>query len=292
MLFLSPGRDKFYMKCGILVFLWLNNSPDSQIRKQNPTMTGRSFFSNIPPVTKNLIIINFIVWLFMMVAPEQLGARIDRLFALHYWSATHFNPAQLFTYMFMHSTVNFGHLLFNMFSLWMFGTAIERALGSWRFLFYYVSCGLGAAIVQELAWMWTWVDSAARSLAPLNPHLSVGEITELLNHPAAYGMASQVAAIKNSMITVGASGAIYGVLLAFGMLWPNRPLFLFFVPIPIKAKWMVLGFGVLEVLLGLSDARGLGDGIAHFAHLGGMIFGFIMIYYWRKKGLGNGSGFY
>lgn len=228
----------------------------------------------------------------MMVAPDRLGYRIDALFALHYWDASMFNPMQLFTYMFMHSTANFGHLLFNMFSLWMFGTAIERALGGWRFLFYYVSCGLGAAIIQEFAWMWTWADTAARGLAPLNPGFSVGQIKEMLTNPAAFGMATEVNAIKNGLITVGASGAIYGVLLAFGMLWPNQPLFLFFLPIPIKAKWMVIGFGVLEILLGLSDARGLSDGIAHFAHLGGMIFGFIMIYYWKKKGLGNGSGLY
>lgn len=255
-------------------------------------MTRGSFFNNIPPITKNLIIINIIVWLLMMVVPEGLGGKINNLFALHYWDAPLFNPMQLFTYMFMHSTSNFGHLLFNMFSLWMFGTSIERALGGGRFLFYYISCGIGAALVQELAWMWTWADSVARALAPLNPNFSVGQLKEMLNNPVAAGAVSQVNVLKNSFITVGASGAIYGVLLAFGMLWPNQPLFLFFIPVPIKAKWMVLGFGVLEILLGLSDARGLSDGIAHFAHLGGMIFGFIMIYYWKKKGLGNGSGFY
>ncbi len=255
-------------------------------------MTRGSFFNSIPPVTKNLIIINLIVWVVMMIAPASTTGVIERLFALHYWDASQFNPAQLLTYMFMHSTTNFGHLLFNMFSLWMFGTAIERALGGWRFLFYYISCGIGAALVQELAWMWTWADSFARFLAPQNPHLTVSQISDMLAHPAAYGVTADVNAMKNGLITVGASGAIYGVLLAFGMLWPNRPLFLFFLPIPIKAKWMVLGFGVLEVLLGLGDARGLSDGIAHFAHLGGMIFGFIMIYYWKKKGLGNGSGFY
>lgn len=227
----------------------------------------------------------------MMVAPEHLCEKIDNLFALHYWDASKFNPMQLFTYMFMHSTANFGHLIFNMFSLWMFGTAIERALGGGRFLFYYVSCGIGAALVQELAWAWTWADSAARILAPSNPHLSVSQLSELLNNPPA-GLVNEVDVLKNSLITIGASGAIYGVLLAFGMLWPNQPLFLFFIPVPIKAKWMVLGFGVIEILMGLSDARGLSDGIAHFAHLGGMIFGFIMIYYWKKKGLGNGSGFY
>lgn len=245
-----------------------------------------SQFNNImrslPVVTKNLIIINFIIWLAMMVAGRHDDSLIMRYGALHYVEASDFNPLQLFTYMFMHSTVSFTHLLFNMFTLFMFGVVLERLLGPKRFLFYYLSCGVGAAIIQELVWMATLPDMIEKLLATAN-HTSVDAIGQwLARNPEV--MRDNF----NYFSTVGASGAIYGVLLAFGMIFPNRPMYLMFIPVPVKAKWMITGFVVLELLIGLSGAR---DGVAHFAHLGGMIFGFFMILYWKKKGIIHG-GYY
>lgn len=243
--------------------------------------TRGSFFGMMPPVTKNLIIINLIVWLAMFVLPNRVG-----IFELHYFSASDFNPVQLLSYMFMHDTSNFIHIFFNMFSLWMFGMTLERTLGSARFLFYYISCGVGAALVQELVWMFTLENSLINYIASQNG-VDFSQAKEMIDSTL-YGQVI-INTWFNNQIVIGASGAIYGVLLAFGMLFPNAPLYLFFIPVPIKAKWMVLGMGAIEVLIGLSEAAGRGDGIAHFAHLGGMIFGFLIILYWKKKGLFNGG---
>ena len=252
---------------------------------------GRNIFSAIPPVTKNLIIINFIIWLAMMIVPSRTGFDITKLWALHYFEASDFNPVQLLTYMFMHSTRDFAHILFNMFTLFMFGITLERVIGSQRFLFYYLSCGIGAALIQELVWSFTWQDAAVKTLANLY-HVDFPEmrdvIQQVLSGKPIGNVRENLMAFQNMYVTVGASGAIYGVLLAFGMLFPNRPLYLMFVPVPIKAKWMVIGYGAIELLIGLSQAN---DGVAHFAHLGGMIFGFIMIYYWKKKGIVHGDSF-
>jgi len=158
-------------------------------------------------------------------------------------------------------------------------------LGSKRFLFFYISCGIGAALVQELVWFFTWPGIFAKALAPLNG-VSVAEMSGYLKENMSL---PQVQGLLNQLATIGASGAIYGVLLAFGMLFPNVPLYFMFIPVPIKAKWMVLGYGVIELLIGMSQAN---DGVAHFAHLGGMIFGFIIIYYWKKKGSLGGFGGY
>lgn len=244
-------------------------------------MNQRNLFAAMPPVTKNLIIINVAIWLLMMFIPS-LSEKLTHYCALHFWGASDFNAAQLFTYMFMHDVHSFAHILFNMFTLFMFGITLERVLGSQRFLFYYLSCGIGAALVQEIVWQLTWVDILA---GWINSSYGSGivEARDVILQANALG---QPIPILNSLLTVGASGAIYGVLLAFGMIFPNRPLYLMFVPIPIKAKWMVIGYGVLELLIGLSAAN---DGVAHFAHLGGMLFGFFMIWYWKKKGIVHGD---
>lgn len=242
--------------------------------------SGNSMFSNIPPVTKNLIIINFIVWLAMMVSP-RLADIFTTYGALHYFSASDFNPAQLLTYMFMHSTRDFAHILFNMFTLFMFGITLERVLGSPRYLFYYISCGVGAALVQELVWAFTWEDIFVKPLANIN-NVDFATMRQAIDAAVATG---QDLPFLNQLLTVGASGAIYGVLLAFGMIFPNMPLYIMFIPVPIKAKWMVIGYGVIELLIGLSNAT---DGVAHFAHLGGMIFGFIMILIWKRQGVIHG----
>ncbi len=244
-------------------------------------MNQRNFFSVLPPVTKNLIIINFAIWLLMMIIPS-LGEKLTHYCALHFWGASDFNPAQLFTYMFMHDVRGFAHILFNMFTLFMFGITLERVIGSGRFLFYYLSCGIGAALVQEVVWQLTWVDILAGWINS-SYGSGIAEARDLILQAHAMG---QPIPVLNSLLTVGASGAIYGVLLAFGMLFPNRELYLMFIPMPIKAKWMVIGYGAIELLIGLSGAS---DGVAHFAHLGGMIFGFFMIWYWKKKGVVHGD---
>lgn len=245
----------------------------------------------IPPVTKNLIIINFIVWLAMFVLPGRLGNSLETWGGLHYFSASDFNPVQLITYMFMHSTGGFAHIFFNMFSLFMFGLTLERVLGSARFLFFYISCGLGAALIQELVWALTWEDTFVRLLAAGN-HIDFPEARAALQSMMATPQGeAQVSHWLNALVTIGASGAVYGILLAFGMLFPNAPIYLFFIPIPIKAKWMMCGMVAIELLIGLSEAAGRPDGVAHFAHLGGMIFGFFMILYWKKKGTIGGGGY-
>lgn len=242
---------------------------------------GRMLFNAIPPVTKNLIIINLIVWGFMMLVPS-MGAKLTDLCGLHYLMASDFNPAQILSYMFMHSTRTFAHILFNMFTLFMFGITLERVMGSGKFLFYYLSCGVGAALVQEAVWALTWEDTFTKLLANVN-HVDFGTMRAAIDQAVSAG---QDLPFLNSLCTIGASGAIYGVLLAFGMLFPNRPLYLMFIPIPIKAKWMVIGYGVLELLIGMSEAN---DGVAHFAHLGGMIFGFLILLYWKRKGVVHGD---
>lgn len=232
------------------------------------SLHGGSFWSRIAPVTKNLIIINIIVWAFMAIAPDRMTNLLTKYCALHYITSPDFNVAQLVTYMFMHDPRGLAHVFFNMFALLMFGSLIESALGSKRYLFYYLTCGIGAALIQEGAWAMT-IDSLMYNMV----HVPYEIIREL--HPE----------VLNILMTIGASGAVYGILLAFGMLFPNRELFLFFIPVPIKAKWMVIGYGVMELMIGMSNAN---DGVAHFAHLGGMLFGLLLILYWRKKGIING----
>lgn len=247
----------------------------------------------MPPVTKNLIIINVIVWVAMMVFPSAQTEKAIEFGGLHYWGGSDFNIAQLFTYMFMHDTRSIAHLFFNMFTLFMFGITLERVLGSARFLFYYLTCGIGAALIQEFTWMLTAHDFAVKLLANLY-HVGLDDMEQAL---AQVDMGFSVGNVADTLqqvynqcfVTIGASGAIYGVLLAFGMLFPNLPLYIMFIPIPIKAKWMVIGYGVIELVLGLSAAS---DGVAHFAHLGGMIFGLLLILYWKHQGIIRKNGIY
>ena len=243
---------------------------------------GNSFFSRIPTITKNLIIINFIVWLATMVLSSRVGFDIEKFGALHYFEASDFNPVQLITYMFMHA--DFTHFFFNMFALFMFGTTIERTLGQTRFLFYYISCGLGAAIIQEITWYFTWESIFTMPLANQNA-ISLEEMSQAITQAQAMGLDLP---FLNQLLTVGASGAVYGILLAFCMIFPNQPIYMMFIPVPIKAKYFVIGYGAIELLYGLSMAN---DGVAHFAHLGGMLFGLLMILYWKRKGIINGNYF-
>lgn len=232
-----------------------------------------SFLTNIPPVTKHLLIINFLLWFAAIVLKRTAGIDLQDWLGLHFWRATDFNAAQFITYMFMHDTSGIAHVFFNMFSLWMFGRIIEQVMGTKRYLFYYISCGLGAALIQQLAWEYDLRDM----IAAVNVGKTVIDAT------------GQVITYNN-FITVGASGAVFGILLAFGVLFPNMPMYIIPFPFPIKAKWMVLGYGVIELFFGVA---GVMAGVAHFAHLGGMIVGFFILWYWKRSGaLGGGHGYY
>lgn len=217
--------------------------------------------NNLPTVTKNLLIINVLCFFGMLVA-KRYGIDVENLLGLHFFLASYFNLSQLISYMFMHA--NFQHIFFNMFAVWMFGRVLEQVWGPKRFLTYYLICGIGAGLIQELVQYLEYAFS-------LSNYDSVN-----------LGIAGGIIPMEeylNMMTTVGASGAVYGILLAFGMLFPNSQMFIFPLPFPIKAKYFVIGYAVLELFLGL----GGGDGVAHFAHLGGMLFGLILIIYWRKK---------
>ncbi len=235
-----------------------------------------------PPVTKNLIIINVLIWLVEFIMPSFASGTLLPRLGLHPWSAEIFNPAQPFTYMFLHDPRNPIHILFNMFSLWMFGRILEQVWGSRRFLFFYLVCGVGAGLVQEGVWALTWRHEYIEGIARLNgltyEHMEQIVNMAIANHDPEFLQA--IAQMKNSMVTVGASGAVFGLLLGFAFVFPNMPMYLFFIPIPIKAKYMVIGYAVLEFFLGISG----GGTIAHFAHLGGLIFGLAIILYWKKKG--------
>jgi membrane associated rhomboid family serine protease len=223
---------------------------------------------NLPPVTKNLIIINALLF-FATFALQRVGIDLTNLLGLHFFLAPQFKLHQLFTYMFMHG--GFEHILFNMFAVWMFGRVLEQVWGSKRFLIFYIVCGVGAGLCQEVA------QYASYLIDGLNRYEMVNTSTGLIS----------MSDYLNLWTTVGASGAIYGILLAFGMTFPNQPIYIYFL-FPIRAKYFVAIYAALELLLGLAQT---GDGVAHFAHLGGMLFGLLLILYWRKK-YGNHGGPY
>lgn len=261
----------FRGKCLTLLF----NSIDEDMR-----------FPSLPPVTKNLLIINVLIWAVTLFVPS-LDSTFSRYAALHYFTSPGFNVAQLLTYMFIHA--NFAHLFFNMFGLAMFGGIIERSMGSARFLFYYISCGIVAALVQMGAYA-VMIHHYAELVTPADYDYIISEGWRLISH--GYNFTDPTAGTLNALVNgpmVGASGAIYGVILAFGMLFPNQPVYLFFIPVPIKAKWLVLGYGVLELTMGLGNTV---DNVAHFAHLGGMIAGVLLILYWKRRGVFNNHWFF
>jgi Uncharacterized membrane protein (homolog of Drosophila rhomboid) len=231
--------------------------------------SGNGFFSSIPPVTKNIIIINFIAWI-ATFAFRRVGIDLVDLLGLHYFQAESFRFYQLISYMFLHSTASFSHIFFNMFAVYMFGRVIEVTWGPKRYLIYYMVTGIGAGLMQELVWFFSLQELIGSGI----PMITDGQTT------------IAVSQYLNLFITIGASGAVFGVLLAFGMLFPNTPLFIIFIPIPIKAKYFVILYGLVELFMGVSNFGG--DNVAHFAHLGGMIFGFILIQYWKIKNKKSG----
>lgn len=224
--------------------------------------------NNMPPVTKNLLIINVLFFAARWAASlPAYGIELDDVLGLHFFLASHFYFYQIFTYMFMHAS--FSHLFFNMFAVWMFGRIMEQTMGSKRFLFYYLTCGLGAGLMQEL------VQYANYWIEGLNAYeqVSLG------------GTIVPMGEFLNRWTTVGASGAVYGILLSFGMTFPNERMFIFPLPVPIKAKYFVVGYAVIELLSAFGRP---GDGVAHFAHLGGMLVGLLLLLYWRNGGGRNG----
>lgn len=223
-----------------------------------------------PPVTLRIIIISMLVWLSQLVLP-RFGYDVTEYFGLHYAFAEGFFPTQLVTYLFLHSESGLSHLFFNMFSVWMFGSTIERYWGSGRYLIYFILTGVSAAIVQQFVWH--------VELSPL-----LGYTDEVISVGNQYGQPQLITVGQwlSLHTTIGASGAVFGLLLAFGMLFPNTPLFLMFIPVPIKAKYFVVLYGLVELFYGIKPSAG--DSVAHFAHLGGMIGGIILILLWRHKG--------
>ena len=228
-----------------------------------------SSFSALPEVIKNLLIINGLLFL-ATISLENYGINLTQIFGLHQFQSSNFMPHQLITHFFMHG--NFSHLFFNMFALWMFGKTLEKIWGAKRFLIYYLITAIGAAILHLIVSQYQIfylsnnvpeiLDLAKQGLYNVGNSDSL-RLTQLVNTP-----------------TVGASGAVFGILLAFGMLFPNTLLYIYFA-FPIKAKYFVIFYGILELYLGLSNNPA--DNVAHFAHLGGMIFGFFLIKFWQQN---------
>ena len=239
-------------------------------------------FSQLPEIIKNLLILNGLLF-FATISLESYGIDLTQLLGLHQFQSDDFMPHQLITHFFMHG--NFTHLFFNMFALWMFGKILENVWGAKRFLTYYLITALGAAALHlgvsqyEIMSLQSQIDPSDLNILLENgkqvlegnqnyTHPLMGKLNLLINTP-----------------TVGASGAVFGILLAFGMLFPNTLLYIYFA-IPIKAKYFVMIYGALELYSGLSNNPA--DNVAHFAHLGGMLFGYILLKYWQK----NNTQFY
>lgn len=270
-------------------------------------------FSYLPPVVKNLLILNGLFFLATIALQQAFGMDITSYLGLRYPGSQAFRPFQFITYMFLHGGVS--HILFNMFALWMFGYMLENIWGSKRFLIYYLITGIGAALVHyaifyfEFGPMITYLDSMINNpstigimefRATIQGQISpyAGDIyikynefmkvsRQLASNPENQAMLESargfVIDYKQYMLNrpnvIGASGAVFGILLAFGMLFPNVRLYIYFL-FPIKAKWFVIFYGLLELYLGFTQSQ---SNVAHFAHLGGMIFGFFLIKYWKHK---------
>jgi membrane associated rhomboid family serine protease len=237
---------------------------------------GRGLFG-IPPIVKNLIFINIIMLLAYWTIDSVFQIDLNRILGLYFPKSEQFKPLQIVTHMFMHGS--FWHLFFNMYALFIFGVVLENVWGPKRFLIYYFVCGFGAVIIHESV-LGIQYYNLTRVISPENLQVVLNEGTAYFNK----GMAFEDPAMRSLEMllntpTVGASGAIFGVLLAFGVLFPNTQLMLLFPPIPLKAKYFVMIYGGIELFLAISQP---GSSIAHAAHLGGMLFGYFLIRYWRK----------
>jgi membrane associated rhomboid family serine protease len=256
-------------------------------------------------VIKNIIIINVIMVLATYVLASQFRIDLTDILGMHFYKSEHFKIWQIITHMFMHSITDPFHILFNMYALWMFGQVLEFDWGGKRFLFYYLVTGIGAVLFNmlvqyfELSHLTSLVNNYAEHpnfnafMVFVNKYLPdrtesanafIRQFSASANDPGSLSdsvlfLREYVVEVMNAPL-VGASGAVFGVLLAFGMLHPNTELMLIFPPIPIKAKWAVIGYGAIELYLGVKQP---GSNIAHFAHLGGMLFGFLLIKYWQTN---------
>lgn len=254
-----------------------------------------SFLDSIPPVVKNLLAINIILWLATLVLPGILSrwginADLTDILGMHYWGSEKFNLTQLVTYIFMHG--GFNHVFFNMFAVYMFGSSLENMWGSQKFLIYYLITGIGAGIVQQIFWTVEYqglVNVMNEAIAANSGSLLVPYEGELMKYFRISGLSTfdaiSIGQMKemfmNLPVTVGASGSVFGLLLAFGWLFPEARLMMLFFPVPIKARIFVLLYGVIELFLGVANFSG--DNVAHFAHLGGMFFGVFVILLWKKN---------
>jgi len=256
----------------------------------------------MPPVVKNLIMIN-VVMLVATWALKNMGIDLNEKLGLFYPGSEHFRPYQFVTHLFMHADI--WHLFFNMFALFMFGKMLEMVWGSKRFLIYFFVTGLGAAVLHSFV-TYLEIQSLQKHVAAFvntpSPELLAAFVKSNLSHPATWvadlvnnwgvtpnnpvyiqqatDLVQRVLVERIDIPTIGASGAVFGVLLAFGYLFPNTELMLLFPPVPIKAKYFVIGYGAIELYLGVTQSN---SNIAHFAHLGGMLFGFILLKYWEKN---------
>jgi membrane associated rhomboid family serine protease len=267
-------------------------------------------FRMLPPVVKNLLILNGLFFLATITLDNAFGIDLIDIFGLRYIAAEKFAPYQFITYMFMHG--GFTHILFNMFALWMFGYTLENLWGAKKFLIYYFVTGIGAALVHYIVFYFQISpvldgiqdflnnpthDSFKMFISSENfkvvsqdirnsANLFIAQYNSLLDSEPHKALQLAVDFISqyridflNAGVVIGASGAVFGILLAFGMTFPNAVIYLYFA-IPVKAKYFVVFYGLLELYLGFSRTS---SNVAHFAHLGGMIFGYFLIMYWRYK---------
>jgi membrane associated rhomboid family serine protease len=270
-------------------------------------------FGNLPVVTKNIIIINVILYAATILLKQSKNIDLTDYLGLHYYLAPDFKPHQFITYIFMHDSHNFSHILFNMFGVYIFGQVLENVWGAKRYLIFYVLTGLGAALAQYII-MYLSINPFINSIELVQNNLSISSLENLIkssefqdnitynfgpiynkfvneynasvseNPSTALSLASQFLIdyknqYLNPQVIVGASGSLFGLLGAFGLLFPNTLLYLYFF-IPIKAKWLVIGYGAFELFSGLSNKPG--DNVAHFAHLGGLAVGLILVLIWRR----------
>jgi len=248
-------------------------------------------FSMFPPVVKNLLIANGVFFLATFILGNTYHIDLNNLLGLHYFQSSDFKPYQLVTYMFMHGSLS--HIFFNMFALWMFGNTLENFWGPKKFLIFYFVCGIGAGLTQEFIQYFYFqhiehVIEVFGNLPNQSDFSAIAakyfgvQVNGAEAHPGEYLEYLQKAFQEsmNHSVTIGASGAVFGILLAFGMLFPNTLLYVYFA-IPVKAKYFVIVYGLMELFFAVSNRPG--DDVAHYAHLGGMVFGFFLIMYWRSK---------
>jgi len=238
-----------------------------------------SGFGHLPVVTKNIVIINVIMYVLTIILKETQHINLEDYLGLHYYLAPDFKPYQFITYIFMHQTYNelgqitFAHIFFNMFGVFMFGRAIEETWGPKRYLIFYIVTGLGAALAQYIIMHFQISPHLSELNAAIDSSTNTSDKAYLINQKYDY-----ISGL-NRYVIIGASGSLMGLLGAFGMLFPNQMLYIYFL-FPVKAKWLVIGYGAIELFLGISNNPG--DNVAHFAHIGGLFVGIILVLLWRK----------